>query len=107
MTTCPKVPTTVMNTVLVRYREKGTQLCPMVTNRSLKLSKVTWEGNTRGGKRNSSSRGLRDEAMEKISGKAMASAMTLRRMYTPRSPQKLRLGLRRLGLTSLTSITKP
>ena len=75
ISTWPKVPTKVMNTVLIRYREKGTQLWPMVTIRSLKLSKVGWSGNTLGGKRNSSSRGFRDAATENTSGNAMATAM--------------------------------
>ena len=53
MIRCPKVPTNVINTVLNRYLEKVTQLFPIVTNRSEKLSDVGCFGHTVGGKRNS------------------------------------------------------
>ena len=70
----PKVPTTVMITVFTRYRLKGTQLWPIVTNRSEKLSIVGWLGHTGGGKRKSSSRGFSEEPIRKNSGNAIAMA---------------------------------
>ena len=68
ITRWPKVPTAVISTVLIRYRLKGTQLCPMVTNRSEKLSVVGCCGHTGGGNRNSSSSGFREDPTRKSSG---------------------------------------
>ena len=93
---CPAVPTNVIITVFSRYLLKGTQLCPMVTNRSEKLSNVACRGNSVGGKRNSSSSGLSEELIANTSGKAIRHATSISIIYMPISPPMERFGFLRL-----------
>src|SRR5690606_26466253 len=56
---CPRVPTTVINTVLNIYRENGTHVFPINTNKSAKLSRVGLLTQSLGGNKNISSNGLK------------------------------------------------
>src|SRR5690606_8404977 len=55
---CPSVPMTVINAVLNMYRVNGTQVLPIKTNKSAKLSKVGLLTHSFGGNKNISSNGL-------------------------------------------------
>ena len=76
---CPAVPTTVINTVLNMYLEKGTHDFPMVTNKSEKLSSVGFKAHTVGGTFNNSSNGFNALLMENTRGNAITVAIKMRK----------------------------
>jgi len=80
------MPTKDINRELKRYRLKGTHRFALIWNKLTKLPTVGSITKKRGGKRNSSPKGLKDVIMAKISGRDEKSAKNPTKNITKKSP---------------------